>query len=77
LRNGKLLECDTIANILQRAGHTVDLKLREPLDANALPKSSNLSWSGSGTEWRLQYHGKLEEVFDALYGPEQDTEINS
>jgi len=74
LRSGKLLECDTIANILQRAGHTVDLALREPLDAGSLPKSSNISWTGSGTDWSLHYHGKLEEVFDALYGPEKTTE---
>jgi ABC-2 type transport system ATP-binding protein len=77
LRNGRLLECDTIANILQRAGHTVNLSLREPLNANALPKSSTLSWIGAGTEWRLQYHGKLEEVFDALYGPEDNAGAKS
>ena len=76
LRNGRLLECDTIANIPTRAGHSVYLHLREPLDAKTLPKSSNLSWTGTGTEWRLHYHGKLEEVFDALYGPEENTEAN-
>ncbi|MCP4092036.1 MAG: ABC transporter ATP-binding protein [Planctomycetes bacterium] len=74
LRNGKLLECDTVASILERAGHTVKLALREPLDAQSLPKSSNLSWTGEGTDWQLNYHGKLEEVFDALYGPEKGSD---
>jgi ABC-2 type transport system ATP-binding protein len=77
LRNGKLLECDTVASILERAGHTVKLELRVPLDAHSLPKSSNLSWTGEGTDWQLNYHGKLEEVFDALYGPEENIESDT
>jgi len=77
LRNGKLLECDTVASILERAGHTVKLALREPLNAHSLPKSSNLSWTGEGTDWQLNYHGKLEEVFDALYGPEESHETKA
>ncbi|MDP7061610.1 MAG: ABC transporter ATP-binding protein [Planctomycetota bacterium] len=76
LRNGKLLECDTVASILERAGHSVKLALREPLDAHALPKSSNISWSGEGTDWQLNYHGKLEEVFDALYGPVESNDVD-
>lgn len=77
LRNGTLLECDTVASILKRAGHTVKLALREPLDAHSLPKSSNLSWTGEGADWQLNYHGKLEEVFDALYGPEEGAETKT
>jgi len=76
LRNGKLLECDTVASILERAGHSVKLALREPLDAHALPKSSNISWSGEGTDWQLNYHGNLEEVFDALYGPVESNDVD-
>jgi ABC-2 type transport system ATP-binding protein len=70
LRGGRLLECDTVSNVLRRAGHTVDLELKTPLQAGDLPRGANLEWSGSDTHWRLHYRGSLEEVFDALYGPE-------
>lgn len=71
LRQGRLLECDRVEEILQRAGHSVDLPLREKLDPASLPKGTHLSWSGDGLDLKLHYHGQLEEIFDALYGPEE------
>jgi len=92
LRNGKLLACDRVETILEQAGHTLHVHLREPHDLKQLPVAPGITWSGEGSRWRMSFKGNmesamallqslpiaglrdasggLEEVFEALYGPE-------
>ena len=92
LRNGKLLACDRVETILEQAGHTLHVHLREPHSFKQLPDAPGITWSGEGSRWRMNFEGNmenamallqslpiaglrdasggLEEVFEALYGPE-------
>lgn len=92
LRNGKLLACDRVETILEQAGHTLRVHLREPRSQDQLPIAPGITWSGKGTRWKMHFEGDmenamallqslpmtglrdasggLEEVFEALYGPE-------
>lgn len=95
LRGGHILECAPVVEVLERAGRSLSLRLREPRTLQQLPQGTDLRWSGDGFEWRLEFDGPtedvlarlaalpiaslrdasggLEEVFDALYGPEPST----
>ncbi|MDA0667267.1 MAG: ABC transporter ATP-binding protein [Planctomycetota bacterium] len=92
LRSGKLLACDRVENILEQAGHTLRVHLREPRALNTMPKAPGITWSGKDALWKMYFDGPmenamallqdlpiaglrdasggLEEVFEALYGPE-------
>ena len=96
LRNGRLLETGTVSELLGRAGHVLQIVLREPRVRAELPDGQGLRWEGEGVRWRLEFDGALEqalariselpvrgirdasggleEVFEALYGPETEDE---
>ena len=85
--------------MLERAGRSLSIRLRESYALEQLPAGDDLRWHGAETDWRLEFDGNteqvlsrlsilpiaslrdasggLEEVFDALYGPELDTEESS
>ena len=92
LRSGKLLACDRIETILEQAGHTLRVHLREPRTLDTMPSASGVTWSGKDLHWKMHFEGSmetvmhlledlpiaglrdatggLEDVFEALYGPE-------
>lgn len=92
LRSGKLLACDRVETILEQAGHTLRVHLREPTTLHDLPQAPGITWSGKDLHWKMHFEGPmenamtflqalpiaglrdasggLEEVFEALYGPE-------
>jgi ABC-2 type transport system ATP-binding protein len=94
LRSGRLLACDTVERILDQAGHSLLVHLRESRRLEELPQGEGITWSGEGARWRMQFEGEmetvipklaelpvlglrdasagLEEVFEALYGPEEE-----
>lgn len=66
LRDGRLLACDTVEAILDKAGRVLQLHLREPHTEAQLPEAEGLLWTGSGTHWRLQFQDSVESVLPLL-----------
>lgn len=73
LREGALMECAPVAEVLERAGRVLWLRLRRPVAAAALPRSPGFRWSpvqadaaGSSDRWHLAFEGELAAVLPQL-----------
>lgn len=66
LREGRLLECAPVAEILDRVAHLVQVRFQREMDREDLPTAGGLSWEGSGRDWRLSYEGNLASTLAAL-----------
>jgi len=66
LRDGQLLECASVVEILERAGRALRLVLRTDLTADDLPDHPGFRWEGAGKHWTLHFEGRLEDALPQL-----------
>ena len=66
LRDGQLLECASVVQILERAGRALRLVFRTYLSADDLPVHSGFRWEGDGKHWTLHFEGRLEDALPQL-----------
>jgi len=66
LRDGRLLECAPVAEILDRVAHLVQVRFQREMDRGELPTTGGLSWEGAGRDWRLSHEGNLASTLAAL-----------
>ena len=66
LRQGSILACDTLENILHQTSHLLQIRFRTEQCLEQLPNLDGWQWRGANKQWSLQYPGKLEDALPQL-----------